>query len=567
MRKAAVLSVLITLASPGFALAQSEPAETTPAMPAAAGTTTVLAPDPGAESTGLSPEAWAAESDRSADPLPSEFRLINYFFARASFTNQLADPSGLRGVSLGPLGIGDNVGSATAVGPDTENFYIEQRWIPVISYSPHFVDGLATFRAQFEIDYTWGQAANQLQHNQGGGLNADQVNLQTKGLHVAISPLRVPAKLSVVLGTQALYDNPADPNITSLFDIVKTGYKLAYVGTDGTGLAVYSRLGGMWKASFVPLGVGQPDKADKGDPSAAYAYMLTTDYAYEVQPGTVIGASLWHLRDDTEGTAFAYEGLVKSGPGSTGLFPYTGVPDFSLDAAKGSVTWVGAHFHHDIAFRTGDFAASGFVMLNSGSYKNTNKTSTLNDKLDIFGLGANLELMWKYGRTPGDLVTLEGMLTTGDDDLSDDRYTGAFTLNNYGLPGAVWFNHKTLILFPFTSTVSNYTGAVTDISNRGYGLQAAILTGSRDLVPDKLNLKLGMAYAQAAVTPPPGANKVERGRTIGLEFNAELKYHLTYLMTVGLHAGYMSPGAFYNANLAVDANPWATFTTFTWYGF
>jgi hypothetical protein len=34
----------------------------------------------------------------------------------------------------------------------------------------------------------------------------------------------------------------------------------------------------------------------------------------------------------------------------------------------------------------------------------------------------------------------------------------------------VWFNHKTLILFPFTQTVSNYTGAVTDISNQGYGL-------------------------------------------------------------------------------------------------
>ena len=38
----------------------------------------------------------------------------------------------------------------------------------------------------------------------------------------------------------------------------------------------------------------------------------------------------------------------------------------------------------------------------------------------------------------------------------------------YGLPGAVWFNHKTLLLFPFTSTVNNYTGAVTDISNQGY---------------------------------------------------------------------------------------------------
>ncbi len=534
------------------------------------GTPAALADPPVPLGAGLTERDWRAEASRDAEPDAQEFKLINYFFTRVSVTNQLADPSGLRGVSLGPIGIGENAGSSTSVGGDTTTAYIEQRWIPVLSYSPWFADGMATFRAQFEIDYQWGQAANQIQNNQGGGLNADQVNIQTKAVHVSLHPLRDPAKLTLVIGTQPIYDNVYDPNTTSLFDIVKTGYKLAFIGSDATGLSVFSRMGGNWKASFIPIGTGQPDKAEKGDPSPAYVYMLTGDYDYELAPGTHIGASLWHLRDDTEGTAFAFEGLVKSGPGSTGLFPYTGTPNFQIEEASGSVTWAGVNFNHNIHFNTGPWAASGFFMFNSGSYKNNKENSGLNDKLDISGYSANFELMYNHGKTQGDMLTFETMITSGDDDVSDDKYTGAFTLNNYGLPGAVWFNHKTLILFPFTSTVSNYTGAVTDISNRGFGLQSAILTGSKDLIPDKLNLKLGAAFAQSAADPPPVDTEgvlIARGRTIGVEVNAELRYHIRYLMTVGLHGGILKVGDFYDANPQVTTNPWAVFSTFTWYGF
>lgn len=522
-----------------------------------------------AEATGpgLWYEEWRQRNDRSADAPPKEFGFINYFFTRLTFTNQIADPAGLKGVSLGPLGPGDKVGSNTSTVGDDTAFYVEQRWIPVLSYSPNFADGLATFRAQFEVDYTWGQSANQIQQNQGGGFNADQVNLQTKNVNVALYPTRRPGELNLVLGTQSLYDSVYDPALTPLNDIVRTGYKLAYFGTDATGLAVYSRLGGLWKASFVPMGVAQPNKASKDDPGYEYVYMLTADYAREFQPGLVVGASLWHLRDNTKGAAYAYEGLVKSGPGSDGLFGYMGTPDFSIEEPNGNVTWAGLNFHHNLGFKTGDLALSGFAMANFGTYESQKKDTKLNEKLEMFGVGANVEAAYNWGKTLGDTVTLEAMFTTGDDDPKDDEYKGVFTLNNYGLPGAVWFNHKCLLLFPFTGTVSNYTGAVTDISNQGYGLQTVIATGAHDLIPDKLNLKLGAAYAQASATPPDSADGYPRGKTLGAEFNAELRWHIRYLMTVGAHGGYMLAGSFYDANAQVDANPWAAFTTFTWYGF
>ena len=49
--------------------------------------------------------------------------------------------------------------------------------------------------------------------------------------------------------------------------------------------------------------------------------------------------------------------------------------------------------------------------------------------------------------------------------------------------------------------------------------------------------------------------------------NAELRYHIRYLMTVGLHAGYLFKGDFYDGVNRVTANPYALYSTFTWYAF
>ncbi|MEZ4371792.1 MAG: hypothetical protein R3B07_13245 [Polyangiaceae bacterium] len=517
---------------------------------------------------GLSAEAWEQDSDRSAEPEHQELSLLNYFFVRGSFTNQLGDPSGLRGVSLGPLGPGEGVGSSTSVGSSTTNAYVEQRWIPVLSYSPAFADGLATFRAQFEVDYTWGLAANTVQNNQGGGFNADQVNIQTKNVNVAFYPTRNPLEMSILIGTHSVYDSIFDPTITSLFDIIQTGYKLSYLGSDATGISLFANAGpyGRGKLSFIPIGAAQPDKASEGDARFSYVYLATADYMYEVAPGTRIGASLWHLEDQSKGEAYAYQGLVKSGPSSNALSAYTGTAPFNIDSPSGDVNYLGLNFHHNINFKTSPFGASGFVMYNRGKFTSEKEDTQKNKSVDIRGAAANLELMYNWGFTKDDRVTLEGMYTTGDDDPNDGTYKGAFTMNYYGLPGAVWFNHKALILFPFTSTVSNYTGAVTDISNRGAGLTAGIFTVSHDVIPNKLNVKLGGAYARS-VERPIWAGNIQGGRTIGAEVNAEIRYSFRYLMTVGLHGAYMARGDFFTGNPQIAKDPWAAFTTFTWYAF
>ncbi|MFP2926127.1 hypothetical protein ACLESO_13080 [Pyxidicoccus sp. 3LG] len=508
---------------------------------------------------------WYDEKNRDEDAKPREFTLINYFFTRLSLTNEVGDPAGLRGVALGPIGA--LAGSAVRAEPGRAAYFVEQRWIPVLEYSPHFVDGLASFRAQFEVDFLWGRSANAVQQNEGGGFNADQVNIQTKNVNVAIYPTRKPSQLTLLVGTQPVYDSIYDPTRTPLADITRTGYKLAYIGSDATGLSVFSSYKGFAKLSLLPLGTAQADKATRDDPRLKYIWLITGDYAYPVRPGTNVGLSLWYLNDQTKGDAYAFDGLVKSGPSSTGLNSFTGTARFEIDRPTGNVFWVGANFNHNIDFRMGRLGASGFVMYNGGKYTSDDPERSALDELNISGLAANLELMYQWGRGPADVVTLEGMFSTGDNNLGDEDYTGAFTLNQYGLPGAVWFNHKMLILFPFTSTVNNYTGAVTDISNQGYGLRAGIASAAWDIVPNKLNLKMAVGTANSGADPAPWNPEVRRGRYIGTEVNAELRYHIRYLMTAGLHAGYLFRGSFYDGSPTVQTNPFAVFTTFTWYAF
>ncbi len=515
---------------------------------------------------GLYQPIWDEVHDRSQDGPPPQFRFVSYFFSRFSFTNAVGDPSGLKGVSLGPLG--EQAGSMVETGVG-DAAYFEQRWIPVLEYSPHFVDGLATVRAQFRINYIWGLAANTVQGNQGGGFNAEQINIQTKNINVSLYPTKDPDDVTITIGTQPAYDSPLDPARYGLNDLTRTGYKLSFLGSDATGISVYSQRGGMTKLSWLPLGGAQPDKATEGDPRLKFVWLATLDHQHEIAPGTWLGFSAWYLRDDTAGDAFAYEGLVRSGPASGGLSAYTGTAPFNIEAPNGWVGWLGINAHHNIDFRQGRFAADGFLMFNGGQYTSTNPNTLLQPTVNIGGLSGDLELLYNWGHSINDVLSFEFVGSSGDKSLTDGHYNSAFTLNYYGLPGASFYTHRTLLLFPFTQTVVNYSGAISDLSNQGSGLRSGILAATYDLIPNKLNLKVGTAYARSQNTPLAYVGSSSgRGKYIGTEVNAELRYTIRFLMTVGLSAGYLFRGDWFDGETSrVPQDPFAIFTTFTWYAF
>ncbi len=612
----------------------------------------VARPFPTISVGGLNYKEWQESNDFGDIKEPKEFSLINYWLTRATFTNIYpSSPVAIPGTTLGPIGSLSGHQPATSKeksdksGSETvNNNYAELRWIPIFTYTPNFFNGGVSFRAQFEIDTMFGVSRNRAGENRGGAFNADQVNIQTKNafVHWKITP-----KLSTNIGIQGFYDSIYDPFDTPATYILNSGYKIMFYGTDATGISFYSKYFGLTKLSYTVVVYNK--EGEKYDD----VQFATLDQAFQIFPGTLIGFSYWYLLDQSKSNQDLYSLVSQGGPSSSLHMGFTGAQSLNLESANGFMNWLGFNFHHNINFFTSRWSANGFVMLNKGRFENTNIThpniagNTINTIglgpanpatnwfVEIDGLSADFEIQYHYGKKAdvtgaslgGDKITFEYLYTQGDSDPKDEKYTGAFTMNYYGLPGATWVSHKALILFPFGEAISHFTGAMTDISNQGYGTRAFILAFYHDLIPNKLNIKLGYARAYSntrqevtyrtdalyqdfdtqlagQVNADPALKSLlslvyagkpsyfyldnsgnaninffreYSGNFIGTEYNIELVYQVRYLMMVGIHFAKMFLGDFYKSEInnlgqkvrpnTVDRDPYALFITFKWIGF
>lgn len=169
-----------------------------------------------------------AKKERLSDPIPREFQFIGYSFFRSTASNVTPTNEVLQGQVIGRL-FGPNsteTVNRTAV-------YTEQRFVPYMVYQPAILDGFATFRGLFKIDYTWGDNSYGVGNNRGGGISGGQVNLQTLMANVSLRPKD--SWWNLVLGMQRIFDGPYDPNITPISHFQTTGYKLSFWGTQAVG--------------------------------------------------------------------------------------------------------------------------------------------------------------------------------------------------------------------------------------------------------------------------------------------------------------------------------------------
>jgi hypothetical protein len=138
------------------------------------------------------------------------------------------------------------------------------------------------------------------------------------------------------------------------------------------------------------------------------------------------------------------------------------------------------------------------------------------------------------------------------------------TGNNWGSPVSIFISHGAYILFPHGNVVNRFVSAVNDPSNLGYGVTGAVFNAHKDLIPHKLNAKVGGAFALSNVAPGGG------GFNIGQEANFRISYAPKVFMNIELHAAYLWLGDFYdsptvNGNAASrPANPWTAFIVYRW---
>jgi hypothetical protein len=490
------------------------------------------------------PDFVEIEQDRD----PSELTFIGYTFFKGTYSNMAPTNEFLKGQVVGRLFGGNTTNTSKAT-----SSYAEQRFIPMFTYSPRLFDGWAKMRGSFEFDWTWGDANYGSGGNFGGAYGADFVNMQTQNLFMEIRPQK---NLFFNVGLQRIFDNVRVPWYTFTDDLVYKGYRLAFFGSDATGLTAHY----MWntderaKLAFYQFYENQVEQKDDVN-----IYML--DYERDLSIESSLGLSLWYLRDSADGEG----GVSVLGQGlSSGLSNYNGVFNFNFgnDPYTADVLWAGTNFHNDPLLRQGRFGFNGFAVYNFGQARTQFRS------VDIGGLAANFRMAYRYGKYDEDQIVIDEIFTTGDaNGTSDGKYSGVLTGNNWTAPGAVYFSHGLYLLMPHGNVVNRFIAATIDIQNLGYGVQATSVQVSKELIPNKLRAKVGGGLGIASKTPSG------MGSQMGTELNFNLRYRLKVFMDLELTAAYLWLGDYYDNPLVNGdvlerpRNPWTVFTTFKWISF
>jgi len=249
------------------------------------------------------------------------------------------------------------------------------------------------------------------------------------------------------------------------------------------------------------------------------------------------------------------------------LNDYNGTYRFQLgnEAYKADVGWAGAYWGYNQDIMEDRWFMTGFANYNFGWLDTETSPGNYEQRATIGGLGANLRAGYRHGHTENDIVVADLLFASGDDnDLSDDKYSGVITGNTWGSPASIYISSGAYILFPHGNVVNRFVSAVNDFSNMGLGLVGGTLNYYKDLVPHKLNAKVGAAYAMSQVEPDGG------GKNIGMEINGRISYRPKVYMDIELHGAYMSLGDFYDSqavNGGIDGKPvdsWTAFIAFKW---
>jgi hypothetical protein len=479
-----------------------------------------------------------------------EFQFIAFFYNQYVTANYFPTNDFLRGQIFGRL-FGANT---TETSNSQTAAYFEQRFLPFFIYTPKLLNGKAIFRASFEIDYTWGDVAYGTGGNFGGAVSGDQVNLQTQNIQLELIPAR---RWAINIGLQRMFDNPSNAYRVLFDQLTNTGYRLFYWGTDATGINV------RYDGDFEKLKIGfwqfYENAIQKDDDVIRFELMYDRAIATKWR----LGVSADYVRDRANGDGGP--SILGQGLNAT-LNDYNGTFRFPLGGTRyrADVGWAGTFVTRNADYSQDPWMLTGFLNYNFGTVDTTN-TEIWGRRATIGGLGANLKTGYRYGQTAGDVFQLDFIYTSGDaNGLNDNHYSGVMTGNNWGTPVSVFISHGAYILFPHGNVVNRFVSAVNDPSNLGYGVTGLVMNVHKDVIPHKLNVKVGAATALSNVAPTGG------GFLIGNEANFRISWTPQVYMNVELHAANLWLGDFYDSQVvnggkaARPVNPWTVFMVYKW---
>ncbi len=488
---------------------------------------------------------WLASAALAAVPVeivqpevraPEPFRALGLYQARFARSSVVTTNPYLDGQVLGALG-GSN---GTTVSADDRSTWAEQRAVAFLTWAPLPAGGRAELTAAFEIDFVFGDQSYGAAGNTGGAIGADQVNLQTRRLHASFEPV-VDHELSVVVGLQFVGDSVYDPRTASLDELTRTGGGLAIWGSEAAGATAYGRLQDGW-GTRLRYKLGAYTLYEQGTALSDDVTLYMADVQGALGERAFLGGHAWYLRDAGDGTA----GVLGSGL-SSALSELQGARRLDLREREGDeapalgadVVWLGIDGGLDPGLTLGRVGGHAAWFVNAGRL-------WIEDQPDagILGSLGLFDLRLRYAQGSGSQVAVAGVYSSGDGATSD--YNGVVTGNSYGLAGAMWATHGTLLLFPDPGAINRQVALAYDVSGFGRGLTGASAQLAYDLVPDRTTLGGTVGYAYVGDFDP-----------LGTELNLRLRHRPLPLMDLSVAAAVVTGSSF-------DAAPFTVIAAADW---
>lgn len=410
------------------------------------------------------------------------------------------------GAAAGPQGgsfilPGKDVGTAT---------YVEERGRFAFDYKSEN----AGARAFFEIDFNWGDSAYTVGRNQGGGLEGDSINLETKNVYAWFTIPNTPITLTA--GLQTVSD--------SFGGMIFGAADMAGVWLTGKMAPVQYRFG--W-AKFQEGNALFDDDVD----------LYVAEVKFSPVKEARLGLDFYALRDASGATP------AGSGTFNTNLNTISrGFADYGYAAS--SFTYFPSTFYYvgvDGAFTAGPATVSGYAFYNfgklemgGGSFRNV-AVSTGTD-VDVKAFAADLRAELNAG--PG-RAFIEGAYVSGSGSGDRNDFKAPITASNYALAGSYPLTSMDMmILLPNGDDINALNALVMDVQNKGRGIMAGA-AGFRMKLNDALAFKVGGGYL-ADTKNFVGTNVA--GVTIkkhkAFEANANLNYTVVKGMDIGIYGAY-----------------------------
>lgn len=359
-----------------------------------------------------------------------------------------------------------------------------------------------------EFDVQWGDSAYAVGRNQGGGLEADSINIETKNIYVWF---KIPdTSIDFKVGVQ----NQTDSYAGVFFGVAD----MAGVFSTFKFEPVEVRLG--W-AQFWENSVGAADDVD----------LYIGEVKFAPTKEVKLGLNFYFLNDMSGGT-FGASGLTAALPPE--VAGYRSLRLYMPGA--------------DLAFKAGPVALSAFAFYQFGTAENGGVDT------DFGGYAADIRADLSLG--PGKLF-IEGLYVSGDNDPNDNDFESIITASNYNLAGSFFFRPDMQILLPNADDLNTSQALAYDMSNGGAGVML-VAAGYSQKFTDRVSGKVGAGYLAAAEKrgrdgTRGGAAQIHNfagKRDMATEVNANVNYNITQGLDLGLYGSYAFLGSAYD--LAAD---------------